>query len=284
MPSISLLYDQIRWEEKAVVDAARRKALPLRLIDSDQLILNLANFDSKAFGDLVLQRCVSYFRNYHSTAFLHLKGIPTVNPFEACLVCGNKLLTSLSLINAGVPTPRTTVSFSPKACLQALETLGYPAVIKPTVGSWGRLVSILKDQESALAILEHREQMFPLYQVYYVQEFVERPPRDIRSFVLGDRVIAAIYRVSNGYDWRTNTARGGRAENCPITKELEDISLKAVRAVSKDGFFGVDLMESKNGLVVHEVNNTTEFKNTVPATGVDIPALLVDYLVGIARK
>jgi [lysine-biosynthesis-protein LysW]--L-2-aminoadipate ligase len=166
--------------------------------------------------------------------------------------------------------------------MRALSKLGYPAVLKPAVGSWGRLAALLKDEDFARAIIEDREYMHPSYQVYYLQKYVKRPPRDIRTFVIGDRTVAAIYRTSAG-DWRTNTARGGKAEPCKITKEIDDISLKAAKAV--DGrFVGVDLMESKEGLVCHEVNNTTEFKNSVPATGIDIPGLAVDYLASLGKR
>ena len=141
---------------------------------------------------------------------------------------------------------------------------------------------MIKDRDFATAIVEDREYMHPSYQVYYLQEFVKRPPRDIRTFVIGDRTVAAIYR-SSSTDWRTNTSRGGKAEKCPMTKELEDLSLSAAKSVGGH-FVGVDLMESPDGLLVHEVNNTTEFKNTVPATGIDIPGLVVDYLVSLEKR
>jgi [lysine-biosynthesis-protein LysW]--L-2-aminoadipate ligase len=168
------------------------------------------------------------------------------------------------------------------AALRSIEAMGYPTVLKPVVGSWGRLSALLRDADSARAVVEHREEMFPLYQIYYLQEFVKRPPRDIRSFVIGDRTVAAIHRYS-GSDWRTNTARGGRAEACKITPELDELSVKAAKAVGGE-FVGVDLMESEDGLVVHEVNNTTEFKNTVPATGVDIPGMVIDYLISEQKR
>jgi [lysine-biosynthesis-protein LysW]--L-2-aminoadipate ligase len=159
-----------------------------------------------------------------------------------------------------------------------LDKLGYPAVIKPTIGSWGRLIALLRDKDAARAVIEDRQHMFPLYHVYYFEEFVNRPPRDIRAIVVGDSVAAAIYRYSGNEEWKTNMALGGRAEICPITKELEDVCINACKAVSGK-VVGVDLMESKeDGLVVHEVNNTTEFKNTVKVTGIDIPGLIVEYV------
>ncbi len=238
---------------------------------------------TKISEEVVLQRCVSYFRNVHSTAALESLGHRVVNNFRSAWTCGNKLFCTLALLENKIPTPKTRLAFTEDAAIKAVEQLGYPAVIKPVVGSWGRLSALLKDEDFARAILEDREYMFPLYQVYYLQEFVKRPPRDVRSFVIGDKTVAAIYRISGSRDWRTNTARGGRAENLPIGKELDELSVRAARAVGGE-ILGVDLMETEDGLVVHEVNNTTEFRNTVPATGVDIPSLIVDYLISSGKR
>jgi [lysine-biosynthesis-protein LysW]---L-2-aminoadipate ligase len=231
---------------------------------------------------VVLQRSVSYFRNVHSTAALESAGHRVVNSFGCALICGNKLFGSLELVKHNIPTPKTALAMAEDSAVKSIEKMGYPVVLKPVVGSWGRLSALLKDQDAAKAVVEDREHMFPLYQIYYLQEFVKRPPRDIRSFVIGDRTIAAIYRYSSS-DWRTNTARGGRAEKCKITSELDDLSVRAAKAVGGE-FVGVDLMEGKDGLLVHEVNNTTEFKNTVPVTGVDIPGMVIDYLISVQKR
>ena len=276
-----MIYDVIRWEEKSIVEAARKRGVDLKLFDARELILDLDQNYGAQFGNVTLQRCVSYYRSIHTTAALEFKGVQVVNDLGTATTCGNKLLTSLILVNNKIPTPHTMLSFNPETSLKALDKLGYPAILKPTVGSWGKLIAILKDRESAESIFEDRESMYPLYQVHYIQEKVERPPRDIRSVVVGDEVIAAIYRNSSA-GWRTNTSRGANTENCPITNELETLCLKAASAVGK-GVFGVDLMETPEGLVVHEVNTTTEFKNTVPVTGVDIPGAIVEYLLSLAK-
>lgn len=257
--------------------------MAVNLVDAKSLDLEVGRKSPEVKDDVVLERCVSYFRNVHATAALESAGYRVVNNFRAASTCGNKLFVTLALIEHGVPTPETRLAFTEESAFKAIESLGYPTVIKPVVGSWGRLSALLKDPDTARAILEDREYMFPLYQIYYLQEFVDRPPRDIRSFVVGGETVAAIYRISGSGDWRTNTARGGRAEACPIGKELDELSLKAAEASSGE-IVGVDLMESSEGLLVHEVNNTTEFKNTVPATGVDIPRLIVDYLVSIQKR
>lgn len=274
----------IRWEEKALAQAAEKRGIKLSLIDLKEMEIGLTGegADPKLAGRLVLQRCVSHYRNLYSTAALEAAGHAVVNSFKTAWNSGDKLLCTLALKRAGIPTPETHVAFTEEGAFRALSKLGYPAVIKPAVGSWGRLAALLKDEDFARAVLEDREYMHPSYQVYYLQKFVERPPRDIRTFVIGDRTVAAIYRTSSG-DWRTNTARGGKAEPCKVTKEIDEISLRAARAVEGQ-FVGVDLMESKEGLVCHEVNSTTEFKNSVPATGIDIPGLAVEYLAALEKR
>ena len=282
MASFTLLYDIVRWEEKAILEAARKKGVQANMVDCRELALDATAGTSPLTDHLVLERCVSHYRNIHATATLESLGHRVVNSFQSAYISSDKLFGSLALARAGIPTPRTFVAFTPESALRSLESLGYPAVVKPVVGSWGRLSALVKDKDFAEAILEDREYMYPMYQVYYLQEFVKRPPRDIRSFVVGGRTIAAIYRTSSS-DWRTNTARGGKAETCPITGELDELSLRSAKAVGGE-IVGVDLMESPNGLVVHEVNNTTEFKNTVPATGVDIPGLIVEYLASLEKR
>ena len=251
-------------------------------MDSKDLSITLNSGELPLADRVVLQRSVSYFRNVHSTAALESAGHRVVNSFSCAWVCGNKLFGSLELVKHKVPTPKTVLAMAEDSALRSIEGMGYPVVVKPVVGSWGRLSALLKDQDAARAVIEDREHMFPLYQIYYLQEFVKRPPRDVRSFVLGGKTIAAIYRYSSE-DWRTNTARGGKAENCKVTSELDDLSVRAAEAVGGE-FVGVDLMEGEAGLLVHEVNNTTEFKNTVPATGVDIPGMIIDYLISVQKR
>ena len=273
--SLILLYDNIRWEEKAIYESARKRGIDITNVDCKDLILEL---DGPSYSNkTIIQRCVSYFKSLHSTAALEGLGASVINPLNTSIVCGNKLFTHMKLKNAGIKTPKVITTFSYEAALSALDVFGYPTIIKPTIGSWGRLIALLKDKDAAKAVIEDRQHMFPLYQIYYFEEFVDRPPRDIRAIVIGDTVVAAIYRYSENSEWKTNMALGGRAESCPITKELEDICIKSTQAV--DGkIVGVDLMESsRDGLLVHEVNNTTEFKNTVRVTGVPIQDMIVDY-------
>ena len=169
------------------------------------------------------------------------------------------------------------------AALKAVEALGYPAILKPIHGSWGRLVALLNDPSSAKAIIESRAYLHPIHKVFYIQEFVKRPPRDIRSFVVGDRVVTAIYRVAPRGEWRTNVMRGGRVEVCPITEELEELSLKAAEAVG-GGVLGVDIMEGSNGLIVHEVNHVPGFANAAKVSKESLPGLIVEYAVELAKR
>jgi [lysine-biosynthesis-protein LysW]--L-2-aminoadipate ligase len=275
--SLTLLYDTIRWEEKAIYEAAKKKGIELKKIDCKDLVIDLNTSNSEFSNQIIIQRCVSYFKSLHSTAALEGLGAKVINPLNTAINCGNKLFTHMLMNKNGIKTPKVLTAFSSESALSALNDFGYPIIIKPTIGSWGRLIALLRDKEAAKAVFEDREHMFPLYQIYYLEEFVSRPPRDIRAIVVGDSVVAAIYRYSEKDEWKTNMALGGRAENCPITNELEDICIKSSQAVGGK-IVGVDLMESsKDGLVVHEVNNTTEFKNTVRITGINIQDIIVDY-------
>ena len=279
---VTVLYDTIRWEEKALLEAGKKKGTNIQMVDCKKLSLDLDKPFNEDYGT-VLQRCVSYYRNVHSTAALEGMGVNVINCLKTGVYAGNKLYTHMLLKKLGVPTPYASVAFSKEAALESLEKNGYPKVIKPTVGSWGRMISKLNDKDSAEGIIEGRETMYPIYQIHYLEEFVKRPPRDIRAIMVGDKVVAAIYRYSGDGYWKTNMALGGRAEKCEVTGELEEICIKAKNAVEGQ-IVGVDLMESEEkGFVVHEVNNTTEYKNTVRVCEVDIPSLMIDYALNSGK-
>jgi len=280
MPKIRIVYDRVRSEEKMLEEKAIEFGHDTKMIDAKITQINTeskkTDFD---FGEVVLERCVSYFRGLHFTACLEFLDVPVINKFEVANNCGNKMITSLLLKKHNVPTPKTYFSFSSEAALENLERIGYPIVIKPVVGSWGRGVIPLKDRETADAIIEVRELSDrPLDRIYYLQEMVKRPPRDIRVIVVGDQVISAMYRTSSG-SFKTNIALGAEPILCEITKELEDVCMKASKAVG-GGILGVDIMEDeKRGLVVHEVNNTVEFKGLAKVSKKNIPKEMIDFAI-----
>ena len=286
MVKVVITYDRVRAEEKALQKACERLGAEVCLVDVKDSFIDITKSEVNPEilkGDVVIQRCVGHYRSLYLTAIIESTGLPIINPFYTTLVCGDKLLTTLALRRAGVPTPKTFVAFTREGTLKALEELGYPAILKPVVGSWGRLVSLVKDVEAAKVVIEHRELMYPLYQVFYVQEFVKKPDRDIRCYVVGDEAIAAIYRYSAPGEWRSNTALGGRAVKLEISDELRELSIKAAKAVGAH-VVGVDCLESERGLLVHELNSVTEFRNAAPATGVDIAEKIVRYAISLAKK
>jgi [lysine-biosynthesis-protein LysW]---L-2-aminoadipate ligase len=285
MPKIRIVYDRVRTEEKMLEEKAIELGHDTKMVDAK---ITQVNTESKKsdfdFGDVVLERCVSYFRGLHFTACLEFLDVPVINKYEVANNCGNKMITSLLLKKHNVPTPKTYFSFSSEAALENLEKVGYPLVIKPIVGSWGRGVIPLKDRETADAIIEVRELSDgPLDRIYYLQEMIKRPPRDIRVIVVGDQVVSAMYRTSSG-GFKTNIALGAEPILCEITKELEDVCMKASKAVG-GGILGVDVMEDeKRGLVVHEVNNTVEFKGLSKVSKKNIPKEMIDFAIKQAIK
>jgi [lysine-biosynthesis-protein LysW]--L-2-aminoadipate ligase len=278
---VGFLHSILRVEEKLLIDEFRtRPGVELEKIDDRERFFDL---HKNVFAlDVVIERCINHSRAVHAIKIFDDFGIPTVNTFEVAEVCGSKFLTTQALIKTRVPTPKCYMAFTPESALAAMDELGYPCVIKPNTGSWGRLISKINDRDAAEAVLEHKQILGSYHHsIFYIQEYVEKKGRDIRSFVVGDRCIAAVYRYSP--HWITNTARGGKTENCPITDEVHDLSVRAAKAVG-GGVVAIDLFETPAGLSVNEVNYTMEFRNSITVTGVNIPAKVVDYVLEVGRR
>ncbi len=283
---VSILCDKVRFEEKALYEKTQSMGIKSKIVDAKTLTIGTcSNAKDFQLGDVILQRSVSYYRGLYLTACLEFLGFKVINRFEVGQVCGNKLITSIRLAENKIPTPKTQFAFSAESGLETIKNNGFPVVLKPIVGSWGRGIYPLRDLETASMIIEMREEDdSPLSRIYYIQEMVDRPSRDIRCIVIGDQVLTAIYRYSSQSEWRTNVALGGKVELASITKEMEDLALSAARAVG-GGILGVDMMEDKNrGLVVHEINNTVEFRGAASVSKADIPNQMINYAINIARK
>lgn len=280
MQKICIVFDRLRTEEKLLQKKAEELGYDTSMIDA-----KITSFDTDSkpenydFGDVVLERCVSYYRGLHFTACLEFMDIPVINKFDVANTCGNKMITSMLLKKNNIPTPKTYFSFSAETALENFENIGYPLVIKPIIGSWGRSVMPVKDKDTAEAVIENRQVTDgPQDRIYYLQEMIDRPPRDIRVITVGDQAVSAMYRKSSG-GFKTNIALGADPELCEITKEIEDLCEKTSKAVG-GGILGIDLMEDKErGLVVHEVNNTVEFKGLVKVSEKNIPKEMIDYAV-----
>ena len=280
MEKICIVFDRLRTEEKLLQKNAEELGYETSMVDA-----KITSFDTDSkpenfeFGDVVLERCVSYYRGLHFTACLEFMDIPVINKFDVANTCGNKMITSMLLKKNNIPTPKTYFSFSAETALDNFEKVGYPLVIKPIIGSWGRSVMPVKDKDTAEAVIENRQVTDgPQDRIYYLQEMIDRPPRDIRVITIGDQAIAAMYRKSSG-GFKTNIALGADPELCEITKEIEDLCEKTSKVVG-GGILGIDLMEDKEkGLVVHEVNNTVEFKGLVKVSKKNIPKEMIDYAI-----
>lgn len=290
MVKLDILFDKLRFEEKALYNTAIKKGIDARLVDSRNIILDTDDLDSNKFefGDVLLQRSISHFRGQFLTYCLELCGYNVINSSRIGEVCGNKLLTSMILKKNDIPTPKSYFSFNSDSAFNFINTIDLeqtPLVFKPVIGSWGRGVFPVRNKEIGKIIVEMRqESTSPFSSIFYFQELIQRPPRDIRCIVVGEKLIAAVYRYSSEDEWRTNVAKGGKAEFIEITSELEKLALKAARAVGT-GVLGIDMMEDqKRGLVVHEINNTVEFRGASLATGIDIADMIIEYTKDCEKK
>ena len=281
---LGVLVSYLRAEEKAILAAARDRGVAVTPIFDRQLVLDLSSADAPGSGfdfDVVLDRCVAHSRSGYTLRALQRWGIPTLNGAEAVRLCDDKAENSLVLEAAGIPTPRTLIAFDVESAIRACEIVGYPAVLKPVTGSWGRLLARANGPEQARAILEQKKELGSFHHaIFYVQEHVAKPDRDIRVYVVGERVLAASYRTAK--HWVTNAARGAESVPCPVTPEIEDLALRACRAVGAR-LAGVDLLETQSGLAVLEVNTGGEFKGLMSTTDVDIAGIIVDEALSMAR-
>ena len=273
---VGVLCSRIRVEEKLLFEALKTHGMAYEKLDDRTLIFDLHDPVPFRKYDLILERAINHSRAHYALHMLNDWGIKTINTARTARICGDKLLTTQALRRHDLPVPRNLVAFTPEAALEAIEQLGYPVVLKPCVGSWGRLVAKINDRQAAEAVLEHKQILGSYHHsIYYIQEYVDKPGYDIRSFVVGDETICAIYRTSD--HWITNTALGGQASNCPVTPEIDALSRAAAKAVG-GGMLAVDLLETPDGLWVNEVNYTMEFRNSIDTTGVDIPRKMVEYI------
>lgn len=280
-PRIAIIHAQLRPEERLLVAAFQRRGITCDLIDDRTLVL-----DPNASGwryDAVVARGVAQQRTFHVVTLLEAYGVPVVNPSHILERCNDKLRTSAALAAAGTPQPRVRIAFTPASALEAAEDVGYPVVIKPTVGSWGRLLARVNDRRAAAALLAQKQALGGFqHGTYYIQEYVPTGGRDIRAFVRDGETLCAIYR--SAAHWITNTARGGRASNCPVGLDLAELCGQASNAVG-GGLLAIDVLEHpERGLLVNEVNATMEFRNSISTTGVDIPNRIVDHVLNVARR
>jgi len=276
---VGFLHSLIRREEKLLVgEFGKRSDIELVMLDDRRLVFDLERGPQV---DVVIERCINHSRALHALRLFKSLGVPCVNSYDVSQTCGDKILTAVALKDHGVPQPELRIAFTEESALEAIENLGYPVVLKPAVGSWGRLLSKVNDRDAAETILEHKTVLGSYHHsIFFMQKYVEKKGRDIRAFVVGDECIAAIYRTSG--HWITNTARGAVASNCPVTPELAELCVNAARAVG-GGVLAVDVLESEDGYLVNEVNYTMEFRNSIDTTGVAIPDKVIDYVVTQAR-
>lgn len=277
---IGFLYTRLRAEEKFLLEELEKhQNVEIVRINDAHHFFDISSVPEKV--DVLFERSVSYSRGLYISKIYEANGTNVVNSTQVAERCGDKYVTSQLLVQNGIPTPRVLMAFDEESALAAVDAMGYPCVLKPVVGSWGRLLAKVDNRHMAESLIEHKATLGVNHQVFYVQEYINKPGRDIRAFVVGEEPIAAIYRTSE--NWITNTARGGVASNCPLPPELSEICQRTARAIG-GGLLAIDVFETDNGFTVNEVNHTMEFRNSITTTGVNIPALMVDYVLEQAME
>jgi [lysine-biosynthesis-protein LysW]--L-2-aminoadipate ligase len=282
---LGVLVSWLRQEEKLILAAARARGMIVTPIFDRELKLDLSAPTAAESGvdiDVMLDRSVVHSRAGYTLWAMNRWGVPTLNSAAAVTICDDKARASMVMEAAGIPSPKTYVAYSVESALKACEELGYPAVLKPVAGSWGRLISRVNGPDQARAIIQQKsDHGSPQHEIYYIQEFIEKPGRDIRAYVVGDEIVAASYRTSE--HWITNAARGAVSVPCPVTPEIEQLALRACKVVGAR-LAGVDLIETDDGLKVIEINTGGEFKGLMTTTNRDIAGEIVEEAAKVARE
>lgn len=278
---ILMIHSTIRGDEKLIIKEAKEKKVDLDVADIRKLVLDPREYENGY--DVVLERSLSTTLGTHATFFFESLGIPVVNPSEVARVCENKFATSLALWEKDIATIPFAMAFTEEQALEAVERLGgFPVVIKPPSGSWGRLLGKINDKDALEAIIEQKMILGgPVHKAFYIQKFMEKPGRDIRVTMAGEKVVCAIYRESE--HWITNTARGAIAKPLKVDDDLREICLAASEAVG-GGVLGIDALETKDGYMINEVNHTTEFKNVQRVTGENVAGAILDYCMKVGEE
>lgn len=272
---IVIAVTRVGAEERQLADAAAARGVPVRVLTADEYA---AAARSHPPGTVVLNRVLGLHQATALAQLVEADGLRCVNRTAVLQTCGSKVATTARLRAAGVDLPETRVAFSTAAALTAIEEIGYPVVVKPIVGSWGRLLAKVNDRDAAEGVLAYQEALpSATHSVYYLQRFVGPDCRDLRAFVAGDRLICVVERRAE--HWIRNLTRHRGPHPVRPGGELTRLALAAAAAVG-GGVVGVDLLEDAAGRrYVLEVNHRPEFRWTQQASEVDIAGAVVDWLL-----
>jgi len=277
---VELLFDIPRLEEKLIVNAFRKLGLELKLTN--------VKYHPLSWDDhpvtVALIRTISMQRAAYSASLREAVGVKTINNSKSILIAGDKILTLSELRKAGIAFPESVVAFNSEAAEKAGEILGFPIVDKPPIGSWGRLVTLVRDHQSLRSVIEHRELLqSQLIKTHLIQKYINGGNRDLRILVLGGEVLGGMRRIAALDDWRSNVARGGKVEAIKLDSELTELSLKTAEVIGGE-FIAIDLFEENEGYLVNEVNGVPEFKGFMKATRVNVAEKLAEYVRSILKR
>lgn len=276
---LGVLYSRVRTDEKRLMAEAAVRGVEVVSIDNTVLHFDLDRNHLEV--DVLLERCVDHHRADYALKIAEDWGIPTVNRHTVVETYGNKLLTAMAFMADGVTTPEVRVAFTPESALAAMEEIGYPVVMKPIEGPPGQLISRIQDKYTADTVLEHKNILGAYHHsIFFIQKYIEKPGHDIRAFVVGDRTVAALSVLTN--HWISPIEEGGLVAAYPVTDELNEVAIRAARAVG-GGVLAVDLIQTKDEWLTLEINQPTGLTEAAAMTGVNVPGLIIDYVIDVAH-
>jgi ribosomal protein S6--L-glutamate ligase len=279
------LYSTLR-----LVEAARKRGHRVRVFDPLRCYMRIAagafeiHYKGRTLRDLdvVIPR-IGASVTFYGTAVLRqfeMMGVRTPNSAEAILRARDKLHSLQLLARDGIGLPTTVFGDNPDDTADLLKMLGEPPhVIKLNEGAQGQGVLLAEKRSSAQGMIEAFR---GLYANFLVQEFIrEASGADLRCFVVGGKVVAAMQRQASDGDFRANLHRGGTATPVELTPVEIEIAVHAA-AVMGLGIAGVDLLRSRRGPLVLEVNSSPGLEGIETATGIDVAGAIIEHVAGEA--
>ncbi|MDP7080903.1 MAG: RimK family alpha-L-glutamate ligase [Candidatus Undinarchaeales archaeon] len=295
--NIGLFTRKLTWENQKVLVALIKKGCDVLTISPEEIRFEISDGIKARLEDYDLTHLSGVYNRldvtpdlgmpYHAfqaIKYIDKAGVPIVNSPASIARAHNKFNTFAALMDGGIRLPRTILAQDVVQAESILNRSDLPLVIKPVFGSWGRDAFLVNDLEEGHYILENLSERGWFHESgILIQRYIDNPGRDIRALVVEDRVVAAMYRYAPRGEWRTNISLGGRGEPCKITPEIEELAVRSLELLGGE-IMGVDLMESKEGLFVLEVNGSADFRGLTRATGVDVKEIIADYLIKTFKR
>ncbi|MEM1758609.1 MAG: RimK family alpha-L-glutamate ligase [Acidilobaceae archaeon] len=277
---MNLAVDIVRVEEELLIRAFSMRGLRPTIIYSNTLY---SIPEDRLSSSVVLVRNISAANSIYVAAITEASNGVAINPLRALIVGHDKILTYSTLVRNKIKIPQSIIALENSRLEDYVDDISYPIIDKPPIGSWGRLVSLVKTPTAFKEVIKHRSILAnPQLRVHIIQKPANLGS-DIRCLVVGDSIAACMIRKGQLGEWRSNAALGGSVIPYKPSLEVEEAALKSATLVGAE-IAGVDILHDDGDYYVNEVNVVPEFKALMKATSIDISEVIASYILNKLKR